>query len=237
MTSLPKTEHVEDALKCEGGIFENIRKDTYVCDSSTIDPKASAGFNAYAAERGLTFIDTPMSGFTVGAEKGTLTFMVGGTEAQFEHAKGVLMGMGENFFHCGGPGTGEIAKLTNNLTLGILMVASSEGMAIGEKLGIDPHILQKILSVSSARNRCITMMNPRPGILPNVPSSNDYKGGFASGLIAKDMRLAKEAAEGADARTDLLTASLEYYQTLEDNGLGNKDFAYVYQYIMNNKQL
>jgi len=147
------------------------------------------------------------------------------------------MGMGDNFFHCGGPGTGEIAKLTNNLILGISMVASAEGMAIGEKLGIDPHILQKIMAVSSARNWCIDTMNPRPGIFPHVPSSNDYKGGFAAGLIAKDMRLAKAAAEGVDARTDMLAKSLEYYQTLEDNNLGGKDFGYVFQYIMNNKKL
>ena len=81
VTALPKTEHVENDLKCEGGIFENLRADAYVCDTSTIDPKASAGFNAYAAERGLTFIDTPMSGGVAGAAKASLTFMVGGTEA------------------------------------------------------------------------------------------------------------------------------------------------------------
>ena len=117
------------------------------------------------------------------------------------------------------------------------MVASAEGMAIGEKLGIDPHKLQKILAVSTARNWCIDTYNPRPGILPNVPSSNDYKGGFAVGLIAKDMRLAISAAEGVDARTDMLAKSLEYYSTLEDNDLGGKDFGYVFQYIMNNKNL
>ena len=121
------------------------------------------------------------------------------------------MGMGANFFHCGGPGTGEIAKLTNNLILGISMVASAEGMAIGEKLGIDAKILNEIMIVSSAKSWCIDTYNPKPGILPNVPSSNDYKGGFAAALIAKDMRLAIDAAEGADARTDMLTKSLEYY--------------------------
>ena len=98
--------------------------------------------------------------------------------------------MGANFFHCGGPGTGEIAKLTNNLILGISMIAASEGMAIGEKLGMDPAKLQKILAVSTARNWCIDTYNPRPGLLENVPSSNNYEGGFAVGLIKKDMVLA-----------------------------------------------
>ena len=126
----------------------------------------------------MVYLDTPMSGGVTGARLGTLTFMVGGSEAEFERSKEVLVGMGKNFFHCGEPGTGEIAKLTNNLILGISMVASSEGMAIGEKLGIDPVILQKILAVSTARNWCIDTYNPRPGILENVPSANNYEGGF-----------------------------------------------------------
>ena len=117
------------------------------------------------------------------------------------------------------------------------MVAASEGMAIGEKLGMDPKILQQILAVSTARNWCIDTYNPRPGILPNVPSSNDYKGGFAVGLIKKDMALALEAAKVGDARTDMLEKSLDYYQKLEDGGMGKKDFGYVFQYIMNNKKI
>ena len=149
-----------------------------------------------------------MSGGVTGARAGTLTFMVGGTAEEFELSKGVLAGMGANFFHCGGPGTGEIAKLTNNLILGISMVAASEGMAIGEKLGMDPKVLQQILAVSTARNWCIDTYNPRPGILPNVPSSNNYEGGFAVGLIKKDMVLALEAAHAVKAQTDMLEKSL-----------------------------
>lgn len=113
-----------------------------ICDTSTIKPSASAKFYADAKKHGLTFCDTPMSGGVTGAERQTLTFMVGGTEEEFEHAKKVLCGMGTNLFHCGDPGMGEVAKLTNNLILGISMVATSEGMAIGEKLGIDPKKLQ-----------------------------------------------------------------------------------------------
>jgi len=185
----------------------------------------------------MTYLDTPMSGGVIGAHAATLTFMVGGSAKEFEAAKGVLEGMGKNFFHCGGPGSGEIAKLTNNLILGISMVGASEGMAIGEKLGIDPVVLQKILAVSTARSYCIDTNNPRPGIFPNVPASNDYKGGFAVGLIKKDMGLALQAAKTANADTSLLEQSMDYYQTLEDAGEGKKDFGYVFQYIMNNKQI
>ena len=128
---------MEEALKSEGGIFASAKKGTLICDVSTINPKGAAQFNADAKEIGLTYLDTPMSGGVTGAVKGTLTFMVGGTAEEFELSKEVLKGMGANFFHCGGPGTGEIAKLTNNLILGISMVATAEGMAIGEKLGME----------------------------------------------------------------------------------------------------
>lgn len=136
--------------------------------------------------------------------------------------------MGANFFHCGESGCGQIAKLTNNLILGITMVAASEGMAIGEKLGIDPVILQKILSVSTGRSYCIDTYNPRPGILENVPSANNYEGGFGVSLIKKDMVLALEVAHSVNARTDLLEQSLEYYLDLEKKGKGKKDFGIVF---------
>ncbi len=199
---------MEEALKSEGGIFASAKKGTLICDVSTINPKGAAQFNADAKEIGLTYLDTPMSGGVTGAVKGTLTFMVGGTAEEFELSKEVLKGMGANFFHCGGPGTGEIAKLTNNLILGISMVATAEGMAIGEKLGMDPVIMQKILAVSTARNWCIDTYNPRPGIFPNVPSSNNYEGGFGVSLIKKDMVLALDAARSADASSDMLEKAL-----------------------------
>ena len=142
MTALPATAHVEEVLTMDGGIFKSANKGTMICDTSTIKPSASAKFYDLAKKEGMDFLDTPMSGGVTGAERGTLTFMVGGTEEEFEKSKIVLKGMGANFFHCGKPGMGEVAKLTNNLVLGISMVATSEGMAIGEKLGIDPKKLQ-----------------------------------------------------------------------------------------------
>lgn len=126
----------------------------------------------------MIFADSPMSGGITGATAGTLTFMVGCEKEHFDKIKIVLEGMGKNIFNCGGPGTGEIAKICNNLILGISMVAASEGLSLGEKLGIDPKVLNNVLSVSTARNWCIDTYNPRPGIMENVPSSRDYNGGF-----------------------------------------------------------
>ena len=237
VTCLPETRHIKEVLTMEGGVFASANPGTWVCDTSTIEPAGAQEFNALAKESGHTYLDTPMSGGVTGARDGTLTFMVGGTEAEFENSKKVLDGMGKNFFHCGGPGTGEIAKIANNLILGISMVGACEGMAIGEKLGIDPKVLQKILSVSTARNWCIDTYNPRPGVLENVPAGNDYAGGFAVSLIKKDMLLAKKAAETVGADTTMIETSHEYYKHLEENNLGKKDFGYVFQYIMNNKKI
>ena len=119
-----------------------------------------------------------MSGGITGAQAGTLTFMVGCEKDHFEPLKTVLLGMGKNVFHCGGPGTGEIAKICNNLVLGINMIATSEGLSLGEKLGIDPKILSSILAVSTGRSWVVDTYNPRPGVLENVPASRDYNGGF-----------------------------------------------------------
>ena len=144
----------------------------------------------------MLYVDSPMSGGVMGAEKGTLAFMVGAnTQEDFEKASVVLEAMGKRVFHCGPAGTGSIAKLSNNLILGIQMAACSEGMALGEKLGIDPKILMNILAVSTSSCFCITASNPRPGNLPAAPSSNNYDGGFGVGLIRKDMGLALECAE------------------------------------------
>lgn len=143
----------------------------------------------------LVFLDAPVSGGTPGAIAGTLTFMVGGEKEQFERAKPVMQGMGKNFFHCGKPGSGEIAKLVNNLTFAIEMIGTAEGIAMGEKLGIDPKVLSDIISVSTGRSFSVTNYNPRPGILENARSSHDYTGGFMTSLVKKDLSLAIEAAQ------------------------------------------
>ena len=178
ITSVPATKDVEELLKGPDGIFKNAKKGTIIVDTSTILPHASKDFAAEAKKKDLLFVDSPMSGGITGAQAGTLTFMVGCEKDHFEAIKHVLDGMGKNVFHCGGPGTGEVAKICNNLILGINMIALSEGLSLGEKLGIDPKILSSIISVSTGRSWCVDTYNPRPGVLENVPSSRDYNGGF-----------------------------------------------------------
>ena len=182
-------------MKGPDGIFKNAKKGTYILDTSTISPIASKEFAAEAKKKEFVFIDTPMSGGITGAQNGTLTFMVGCEKDHFETVKEVLLGMGKNVFHCGGPGTGEIAKICNNLILGINMIATAEGLSLGEKLGMDPKVLSSILAVSTGRSWCVDTYNPRPGVMENVPSSRDYNGGFMVSLIRKDLSIALESAE------------------------------------------
>lgn len=143
ITALPRTADVEKVLTMDGGIFANASKGTVICDTSTISPVASREFHADAKKHDMLFVDTPMSGGIMGAHAGTLTFMVGAAnDEEFNKCVPVLEGMGKKTFNCGGPGNGEVAKICNNLILGIQMVAVSEGFALGTSLGIDAKIMQ-----------------------------------------------------------------------------------------------
>ena len=232
VSALPKTETVEHMLHSDG-VFSHAAKGTCIVDTSTISPIASKEFSASAKKLEMIYVDSPMSGGIMGAQNGTLTFMVGSeTQEDFDHASIVLEGMGKKLFRCGGPGTGEIAKIANNLILGIQMVAASEGMVLGEKLGIDPKVLMDILSVSTSSCWAITHDNPRPGNLPNAPSSKNYEGGFQVGLIKKDLALALEIADHVNAKIEFGEKAMDYYRELEKKGHGGKDFGVVFQYIM-----
>lgn len=143
----------------------------------------------------MRYIDAPVSGGVNGATNGTLTFMVGAeTDEDFEHISHVLDPMGPKKFNCGGPGTGEIAKLVNNMILGVQMVSTAEGLALGEKLGIDPKILTEVISVSTGSSWSLKIQNPRPGVSETAPSSKNYEGGFGVSLAKKDLALASEIA-------------------------------------------
>lgn len=237
VTALPKTEHVDNVLHMKDGIFECAKKGAYILDVSTISPVASAKFNQEAAQHGLTFMDSPMSGGINGAKAGTLSFMVGGTDAEFAHAKTLLSGMGANFFHCGKAGNGEVAKLVNNLMLGVNMCAASEGIAFGEKMGIDPKILTDVISVSTGRSFVVTNYNPYPGIVENAPSTNNYDGGFGTLLMLKDLNLAIDAAKDSGATSEFAQSAANYFEDTAKQGGANKDYSYVYQYIHANKKL
>ncbi|RKP24991.1 3-hydroxyisobutyrate dehydrogenase, partial [Syncephalis pseudoplumigaleata] len=206
VTMLPESEHVHNAYCGEGGILEGLKQGALCIDSSTIAPAVSRSVSEAVVEQGGAAVDAPVSGGVVGAQAGTLTFMVGGSEADFNDARPYLQTMGKNIVHCGGFGTGQVAKICNNMLLGITMIGTAETMRLGVRLGMDPILLAGILNTSTGRCWSSDTYNPCPGVMENVPSSQNYEGGFGAPLMAKDLRLAVEAA--AQARSTVLMGAM-----------------------------
>lgn len=200
-------------------------------DSSTVDPDTPSFLDS-ARPKNVSILDAPVSGGIVAAASGSLTFMVGGPESAFKEGEPILKAMGQRVFHCGDvPGSGQIAKICNNLVLGISMCAVSEGMNLGTRLGMDPKKLAAILNVSSGRCWSSDTYNPTPGVMDGVPSSKNYAGGFATDLMRKDIGLALAAAQSVQAQTPLGASVLQLYDMLAKRGLGQKDFGVIYQLV------
>jgi 3-hydroxyisobutyrate dehydrogenase len=231
VTMLPSTAAVR-AVYDE--VFARAAPGALLLDCSTIDPRASAALAAAAAARRLRMADAPVSGGVGGAEAGTLTFMVGGAAADFEAARDVLRGMGRAVVHCGAPGGGQIAKLVNNYILGASMAAVSEALNMGVKLGADAKVLSSVINTSSGRCWSSEVYNPVPGVLPGVPASRAYAGGFAIPLMVKDLGLAADAARSVGAPTATGAAALATYTAMAARG-DARDFSAYYDFVAGNK--
>ncbi|CAF2335743.1 unnamed protein product [Rotaria sp. Silwood2] len=226
---LPNGKIVRDV--CQSSIFPSAKKGTYIVDCSTIDVRTSKEMAELARSKQLNFVDAPVSGGTTGAQKGTLTFMVGGEPNDFKAVEPILGKMGKNIVHAGANGSGLVAKICNNLLLAISMIGTSEAMNLGIKLGLNKDVLAKLINSSSGQCWSSQTYNPCPGVVANVPSSNDYNGGFASELMTKDLLLALDAAKQAKASTPLTEKATELYNQLCSNGLNKKDFSVIFKYL------
>lgn len=219
ITMLPASKHVKsvylgDAEATElttDGLLSNLTKGTLVIDSSTIDASAARAVAEIATEKGIDMVDAPVSGGTAGAEAGTLTFIVGGSDEAFNRAKPILQVMGQNIFHAGDNGAGQVAKICNNMLLGILMSGTAEALNLGVQNGLDPAVLSEIMLQSSGRNWTLEVYNPYPGILDKVPSSRGYTGGFMSQHMHKDLHLALQAAKDIGAEVPMGSQATELY--------------------------
>ncbi len=180
-------------LTGEGGVLEAAAPGALVIDSSTIDVATARAMHAAAAARGLAMLDAPVSGGVIGATAGTLTFMLGGSEADVARARPVLEAMGRNLIHAGGPGLGQAAKLCNNMMLAVCMIGAAEGFALAERLGLSAQSLFDIVSRSSGASWALTNHCPVPGPVPASPANRDYAPGFATALMLKDLTLAMQA--------------------------------------------
>jgi 3-hydroxyisobutyrate dehydrogenase len=235
ISMLPAGKHVEGVYLSENGLINHIAKGALVIDSSTIDSATSVKVGAALLEQGINFIDAPVSGGVGGAVAGTLSFMVGGREGDFTQAKPILDNMGKNVFHAGQHGAGQVAKACNNMLLSVLMLGTSEALQLGISNGLDASVLSNIMSKSSGSNWTLDVYNPCPGVMENVPSSNDYQGGFMVDLMAKDLGLAMDTSLNSHSATPMGALARSLYAMHAAQGNGGKDFSSIFNLFNQNK--
>jgi len=231
VTMLPAGAHVRKVYMDEGGIFENAKPGTLMIDSSTIDVESARAVAAAASEQDMLMVDAPVSGGVGGAAAGTLTFMVGGPKAAFDQARPYLDIMGKTIVHAGDSGTGQAAKICNNMVLGISMIAVSEAFVLAERLGLDAQKLFDISSTASGQCWALTSYCPVPGPLPSSPANRDYQPGFAAAMMLKDLKLAQEAASTSGASTPLGAEAAALYSMFCNSGGEGLDFSAIVKYL------
>ncbi len=208
------------------GLLANLPQGTLVIDSSTIAASDARMVAKEANKLGIDFLDAPVSGGTGGAVAGSLTFIVGGSDQAFTKAQPVLKVMGKNIFHAGDHGAGQVAKICNNMLLGILMTGTAEAINLGVKNGLDAKVLSDIMLQSSGRNWTLEVYNPYPQVMENVPSSHHYKGGFKSKLMQKDLNLALQTAKEIQVETPMGNKAAQLYDDhVKENE--DKDFSSI----------
>ncbi|MCW5686514.1 MAG: 3-hydroxyisobutyrate dehydrogenase [Pseudolabrys sp.] len=231
VTMLPAGAHVRDIYLGDKGLIALAKPSTLLIDSSTIDVDSARAVASAAQAKGLLMVDAPVSGGVGGAQGGTLTFMVGGSDEAFAKAKPFLEQMGKTIVHAGGPGNGQAAKICNNMILGISMIGVSEAFVLGEKLGLDPQKLFDISSKSSGQCWSMTSYCPVPGPVPTSPANRDYAPGFTAAMMLKDLRLAQDAAKTAGAHTPLGADAAKIYAAYAESGEAGRDFSGIIRYL------
>lgn len=236
ITMLPSSAPVEQAYLGRGGIAEGAARGRLCVDMSTIDPGTSRRVAERLCERGLRFVDAPVSGAVPRAVEGTLTIMAGGEASDLEEARPALAAMGSTIIHVGAVGSGEVAKLCNNLIAGVAMVAVSEAFRIAEGFGVDARILTQVISKSSGHTWVMEHGHPVPGIVDKAAASRDYAPGFMTDLMAKDLGLAVNAARELRVPVVVAPAAQQLLRLASSHGYGRKDFSSVYAFLRPSSQ-
>jgi len=229
ISMLPAGLHVRQVYETE--VLANAPKSALLIDCSTIDVETARYVAAKAAEAGLVFADAPVSGGIMAAEAGTLTFMVGCPDQQFEAVKAVLEPMARSVVHAGDVGAGQAAKICNNMVLGVTMLGVCEAFALGERLGLSPERFFEIASQSSGSSWSLNTYCPWPGVGPQTPADRNYEGGFLTSLMLKDLKLAQEAAAKSGAATPMGAQAEALYALFDRMGYGGRDFSSVLQWL------
>ncbi|MDF0513485.1 NAD(P)-binding domain-containing protein [Agromyces sp. H3Y2-19a] len=226
-TMLPKGDHVRAVYEGDGGVWANAPRTALLLDSSTVDIETSRWCHDGSAERGFRFVDAPVSGGISGAAAGTLTFMLGGGEADVADAADFVRPMAANVFAVGGPTQGIAAKLANNMMLFISLVAAAEGSQLASSLGIDPRTFWDIARVSSADSWALRTWYPVPGIVDSAAANRNFDATFATTLALKDVSLALGAGEAAGLNLPAARLAREQFEELIADGLGGKDCSLI----------
>ncbi|MGQ3300803.1 3-hydroxyisobutyrate dehydrogenase [Reyranella sp.] len=223
VTMLPAGKHVREVY--EKDVLPNVARGTLLIDCSTIDVESARHVAALADKAGMDMVDAPVSGGVGGATAGTLTFMVGGSEASFAKAKPILEKMGKNIVLAGTSGGGQAAKICNNMILGVSMIAVSEAFMLAKRLGLDAQKLFDVASTASGQCWSLTNYCPVPGPVPASPANRDYQAGFTAAMMLKDLMLAQQAANAAGASTPLGAEAAQLFNLFVNSGNGAKDFS------------
>ena len=231
ITMLPEGKHSKEVFLGDNGIIQKVSKDCLLIDCSTIDIQTSKEIGKKATENGIKMIDAPVSGGIMGAQKATLNIMVGGTKEAFDLALPLLKIMGKNIFHAGDLGSGNGAKICNNMSLGIAMIAASESLMLAKRLNIDIKKVHEIMKNASGNSWPISVYPPLPGLIEGTPSNNNYRPGFSAGMMNKDLKLANECAKSVSADTPLGKMALEIYEKFCKEGNDDKDFSAISKVI------
>lgn len=227
ITSLPKPEHVRAVYGDDAGVLALADAGTLLLDTSTVDVETSRWCHRAAEERGLVFVDAPISGGTAGAEAHTLTFMLGGHPDDVERARGVVAPMAGNVIACGGPGAGIAAKLANNMMLFVSVMAVSEGSQLAEHLGLDPRVFWEVARVSSGDSWPLRTWYPVPGVVDTAAAGRNFDAAFSVDLARKDCGLAVQAGHETGVRLPAAALALAQLDELSGRGLGGKDCTLV----------
>lgn len=239
ITMLPAGEHVRSVYlgnEKNSGLLSYVAPGTLMIDSSTIDPESARAVGSAAQKQSLEFVDAPVSGGVAGAKAGTLTFIVGANDVAFEHAEQVLKHMGNNIFHAGGIGSGQMGKICNNLMLGILMSGTCEALTLGIDNGLDPKVLSNIMLQSSGRNWALELYNPCPDVMETSPASNNYQPGFMSKLMLKDLGLGMEAAAKSQSSVPMGALARNLYALHNANGNELLDFSSLFEFYQSKSE-
>lgn len=227
ITMLQTGKQVLGVCAGDEGILANADSNCVYIDCSTIDVESSRNVHHLAANYNLSCVDAPVSGGVAGAAAATLTFMVGGDNAAFAKAQPILSAMGKKIIHTGDAGSGQAAKICNNMMLGISMIASAEAFHLGKALGLEPKKLHEVVSNASGQCWVMDKYVPEPGVIDAVPANNDYAPGFSTAMMLKDLNLSQHSAEAAGVKTNLGALAQQIYQSAFDKDLGDLDFSAI----------